>query len=237
MVNHPGEWTPGTVTNLRQLANKRIGLYRPYHGPRSTLYDPFMLTFGEALDRPVSEVGAETHRLAEHFVPGMLVPAGFEEAYYRNFNLPEQLRLIFKGINPYRVDEDELEGLCEQAQSLVRSSVLVDDAVQVFYRALGNAGLNAGEVHARRPGELYAETAQRVTPPGTAVLHAMKRLWAHDWSFDNVLRRIDDTGGFGLDARPTLLLAGTAGVQDERQAQALGVATALVNSTGLVGLP
>lgn len=196
-----------------------------------------MLTFAEALDRPASEVGAETHRLAEHFVPGMLVPASFEESYYRNFNLPEQLRLIFRDINPYRVNEDELEGLCEKAQSLMRSSVLVDDAVQVFYRALKNAGLQGGEVHARRPGELYAETAQRVLPPGTAVLHAMKRLWAHDWTFDNVLRRLDDTGGIGVDARPTLLLAGLPGVQDERQAQALGVTTALVNATGLVGLP
>lgn len=196
-----------------------------------------MLTFGEALNRPAAEVGAETYRLAEHFVPGMLIPASFEESYYRNFNLPEQLRLIFKGINPYRVDEDALEGLCEQAQALVRGSVLVDDAVQVLYRALGNAGLNSGEVHARRPGEQYAETAQRVTPPGTAVLHAVKRLWAHDWAFENVLRRIDDTGGVGLDARPTLLLAGAAGVPDEALARQLGVPTALVNSGGLVGLP
>lgn len=196
-----------------------------------------MLTFAEALDRPAAEVGAETHRLAEHFVPGMLIPASFEEAYYRNYNLPEQLRLLFRGVNPYRVNEDELEELCQQAQALVRTSVLVDDAVQVLYRALGNAALNTGDVHARRPGELVTETALRVTPPGTAVLHAIKRLWAHDWSFDEVLRRIDDTGGVGLDARPTLLLAGPAGVQDDTQARALGVGAALVNSTGLVGLP
>ena len=173
-----------------------------------------MLTFAEAAQRPEREVGAETHRLAALGAPGMLVPASFEEQFYRNVNLPEQLGRLFAGVNPYRIDEDALEVLCAQAQALVRSSMLLDDAVQVFYRALGNAGLAQGELHARRPGEQHAEHAPRVTVPGTAALHALKRLWAYDWAFENVLRRLDDTGSVGLEARPVLLLAGPPGLPD-----------------------
>lgn len=194
-----------------------------------------MLTFAEAARRPVAEVGTEVARLAEQGVEGMLIPALFEERYYRNVNLPEQLGRLFAPINPNRIDEDALEGLCVQAQSMVRSNVVVDDAVQIFYRALNNAGLNIGEVHARRPQTAYAEAAVRVLPPGTAVLHAVKRLWAHDWSFENVLTRLDDTGGVGLEARPTLLLAGAPGAPNTEWAARLGVQTALVNDRGLVG--
>ncbi|WP_291425793.1 hypothetical protein [Deinococcus sp.] len=196
-----------------------------------------MLTFAEAARRPEPEVGAELAQLAAHGAHGMLVPAAFEEAYYLNFNLPEQLGRLFSGINPARINEDTLEGLCEQAQQLVRTSVLINDAVQLFYRALGNAGLNTGTVHARRPGTRYAEEAAHVIPPGTAALHAVKRLWGRDWSFEQVLARLDNTGGIGIEARPTLLLAGPPGQPDAALAREYGVQTALVNHTGLVGLP
>ncbi|ACO47052.1 hypothetical protein DEDE109153_14295 [Deinococcus deserti] len=195
-----------------------------------------MLTIEEAAQHPVHEVGAETHRLAAHGVPGMLIPAGFEEAYYRYANLPEQLARLFRPVNPARIDEDLLEPLTDQAQNLIRTSFLVDDAVQVFYRALGNAGLANGELHARRPGIQHTQTA-RVTPPGTAALHAVKRLWAQDWTFEAVLERLDMTGSVALEARPTLLLAGPPGLQDPACASALGVAVALVGPDGLVGLP
>lgn len=167
-----------------------------------------MLTFAEARHRPESEVGAETHRLAAQGVGGMVVPARFEESYYRHANLPEQLARLFRAVNPRRIDEDLLEPLTVQALALVRGSALLDDAVQVFYRALGNAGLAAGQVQVRRPDAAYAETAQ-VTPPGTAALHAMKRLWAQDWAFAAVLERLDAHGSVALEARPTLLLPGS----------------------------
>ncbi|GBF06845.1 hypothetical protein DAERI_110027 [Deinococcus aerius] len=198
-----------------------------------------MLTLAEAARFPESQVGAETHRLAAHpdRVPAaMLIPPAFEEAFYRTANLPEQLSRLLAPINPARLDEDLLEVLSEQAQALVRTSSLLDDAVQVLYRALGNAGLSAGEVHARRPGERETEAA-RVTPPGTAALHAVKRLWVRDWTFGALLTRLDATGSIGLEARPTLLLAGPPGVPDARVAAELGVGTALVNPLGLVGLP
>ncbi|MFD2609027.1 hypothetical protein ACFSR9_06165 [Deinococcus taklimakanensis] len=167
-----------------------------------------MLTFAEARHHPESEVGAETHRLAAQGVGGMVVPARFEESYYRHANLPEQLARLFRAVNPRRIDEDLLEPLTVQALTLVRGSALLDDAVQVFYRALGNAGLAAGQVQVRRPDAAYAETAQ-VTPPGTAALHAMKRLWAQDWAFAAVLERLDTHGSVALEARPTLLLPGS----------------------------
>lgn len=198
-----------------------------------------MLTFAEAARQPAALAGAETHRLAAHagrLSAGMVVPASYEEAFYRGNNLPEQLRRLFAGLNPARLDEDLLEALAPRAAELVRTSALSDDAVQLFYRALGNAGLAGGELHLRRPGEREAETA-RVTLPGTAALHALKRLWARDWAFGAMLARLDDQGSVGLEARPVLLFAGAPGQPDPALAAELGVGAALVNSLGLVGLP
>lgn len=200
-----------------------------------------MLTLGEAARRGRDVVGGETAgeevgRLAAQGVGGMLVPPAFEEAFYLGVNLPEQLGRLFAPVNPARIDEDALEDLSERAEALIRTSFLMDDAVQLFYRALRNAGLDSGAVHVRRPGLLSTEEA-RVTPPGTAALQALKRLWASDWAFGAVLTRLDETGGVGLDARPTLILPGLTGTPDPVMAGALGVRTALVNETGLVGLP
>ncbi|GGO34365.1 hypothetical protein [Deinococcus humi] len=195
-----------------------------------------MLTFGEAARRGADRMGEEVVRLATQDVRGMVVPPEFEEAFYHSVNLPEQLGRLFTPINPARIDEDALEGLTARAEALIRTSFLMDDAVQIFYRALHNAGLDCGAVHVRRPGLLSTEEAQ-VTPPGTAALQAVKRLWARDWAFGAVLTRLDETGGVGLDARPTLILPGLMGTPDPVMAEALGVQSAWVNETGLVGLP
>ncbi|WP_027459622.1 hypothetical protein [Deinococcus murrayi] len=198
-----------------------------------------MLTFAEAARQPAAVVGAETHRLAANagrLGAGMVLPASYEEAFYRGNNLPEQLRRLLAGLNPARLDEDLLEALAPRAADLVRTSALSDDAVQLFYRALGNAGLAGGELHLRRPGEREAEAA-RVTPPGTAALHALKRLWARDWTFAAMLERLDTQGSVGLEARPVLLFAGAPGHPDPALAAELGVPTALVNGRGVVGLP
>lgn len=166
-----------------------------------------MLLLAQAAQRSPQEVGAETVQLAQQGVSGLVVLPEFEESFYRNGNLPEQLRRLFAAVNPARIDEDALEDLAARAQALIRTSYLTDDAVQQFYRALSKAGLEAGEVHVRRPGHQTAEAAQ-VVPPGTAALHAMKRLWAQDWAFEAVLARLDNTGNIGLEAQPTLLLPG-----------------------------
>ncbi|WP_034386448.1 hypothetical protein [Deinococcus sp. YIM 77859] len=198
-----------------------------------------MLTFAEAARQPAAVVGAETHRLAAHpeRVPAaMLLPAAFEEAFYRAANLPEQLSRLLAPVKPDRLDEDLLEALSPRAEALIRTSYLEDDAVQLFYRALGHAGLSRGPLHVRRPGGREVETAQ-VSPPGTAALQAVKRLWARDWTFEALLARLDNTGSIGLEARPTLLLAGPPGTPDPGLAAELGVELALINTLGLVGLP
>ena len=198
-----------------------------------------MLTLSEAARLPPSQVGAETHRLAEHVgrVPAaMLVPAAYEEAFYREANLPEQLLRLLAGLNPARLDEDLLETLAPRAAGLILTSYLGDDAVQRFYRALGNAGLGTGDLHLRRPGGRETEAAT-VTPPGTAALHALKRLWARDWSFEALLARIDEAGSIALEARPVLVFAGEPGHPDPALAAELGVGAALVSGRGLVGLP
>ncbi|GHF44902.1 hypothetical protein HNQ07_002193 [Deinococcus metalli] len=195
-----------------------------------------MFTIAEAAARSAAETGPETQRLAARGVPGVVVPPAFEEAFYRDGNLPEQLRRVFAAVNPARIDEDALEPLVARAQALIRTTYLLDDAVQVFYRALAAAGLDRGELHVRRPGTLSAESAL-VIPPGTTALHAVKRLWAQDWAFDAVLSRLDDTGSVALEARPTLIIPGPPGWPDAERAAVLGVEVALVSPLGLVGLP
>ncbi|GAA0522540.1 hypothetical protein [Deinococcus depolymerans] len=199
-----------------------------------------MLSFVEAARNPTLH-GNEPARLARHGVSGLLVPATFEEAFYRQNNLPERLARLFTPIRPTRIDEDALEPLSAQAQALIRTSYLLDDAVQQFHGALRAAALDHAPLHARRPGTLHAEPAPYQPPgahtSGTAALQAVKRLWARDWTFGAVLERLDTTGSVGLDARPTLLLPGPPGTPDPARAASLGETTALVNEHGLTGLP
>ncbi|WP_041231639.1 hypothetical protein [Deinococcus peraridilitoris] len=199
-----------------------------------------MHTFTEAAQHGPQEVGREVLRLvslndSHHGVaPGLVLPADYEEQFYRNNNLPEQLRSLFSPINPRRVDEDALEVLCLKAEALVRASYLLDDDVQRFYRALSAAALNEGRLHVRRDEGSDVEEA-RVTPPGTQALIALKKLWSRDWTFDAVLERLDAQGSVAIDGRASLIFAGGAGQPDERLAAQLGWSRVLVNEFGVVG--
>lgn len=170
-----------------------------------------MLTFADTDARRTlhPEEQAEVARLWAHGTPGVIVPPAFEEAFYQGGNLPEQLVRLFAPIRPARIDEDALEPLAAQAQALIRTSYLMDDAVQVFYRTVARVGLpTGGPVHVRRAAAAPTGPAtETVTflPPGTAALQAVKRVWAQDWTFDAVLHRLDTTGSVALDARATLL--------------------------------
>lgn len=194
-----------------------------------------MYTFQEAAQANAWPNCPEIQLLAQQECEGIFVPADYEEDYYRDVNLPENLAQLFREINPARLDEDQLEGLCIKAQEMVRTSVLLDNAVQRFYLALSNAGLARGELHIRRPCQQYTEHAPRVIPPGMAALHAVKRLWSSDWSFEAVVSRLDATGQIGLEAQPMLIMAGAPGKHDSTKAKELGIEVALVNETGLVG--
>ena len=196
-----------------------------------------MHTFVEAAHLNPERVGEEARRLAraaDQLAPGFVLNAEFEENFYRMNNLPEQLRTLFAPINPRRIDEDALEVLCAKAEQLVRSSYLLDDEVQLFYRALAAAQLIGSDVHLRRDGATTSITVT-ATLPGADVLIALKKLWAHDWTFDAVLERLDTHASVGLEARPVLIFAGAPGRPDARTAQELGWPRALVNARGLVG--
>ncbi|MFC4455480.1 hypothetical protein [Deinococcus sonorensis] len=197
-----------------------------------------MYTLYEAQELPEPLVGTETRWLARHageLAAGFVIPSTFEEGYYRQNNLPEQLRRLFAPVQPQRIDEDLLEPLCHQAAQLVRTSALLDDDVQLLFRALHHAELDRGPVHLRRPGQRRGEQAL-ARPPGHEVLHALKRLWAADWSFEAVLERLDHAGSVGLEALPVLVLAGPPGQPDPLRALELGLAQAWSNPQGLVGL-
>jgi len=40
---------------------------------------------------------------------------------------------------------------------------------------------------------------------GRPLLLKLKELWALDWGFDAIFKRIQDTGGFGLEARALII--------------------------------
>lgn len=202
-----------------------------------------MFTFPEAAALPPERVGQESlllARFAARLPAGFVLESAFEETFYRRANLPEQLGRLFAGIRASRVDEDLLETLCLKAAPLVRTSALMDDSVQLFLRALGNAGVlgqerRGGEFHLRRPGQRRSESGV-VRSPGHEVLFALKRLWAEDWTFGPVLARLDRTGSIALEAEPVLIFAGVPGVPDPALAEALGTFEAWRSSLGLVGL-
>lgn len=175
-----------------------------------------MYTLSELLRQPTAEVEPENReliqRLVQHDAQGLWIPARFEEQFYLSVNLPEQLGRLFRPVRPYRIDEDLLEELCQKAGELVRTSILMDDLVQQLYRVFDRAGLNTAGARFKRPDEKHQEVSRSSVNPNTANLQALKRLWAYDWHFEQVLMRLDDTGKIGLDARPVLgYLGGSLG--------------------------
>ena len=197
-----------------------------------------MFTFHEATSLPAAQVGEESlllGRFADYLPAAFVLDADFEEAFYRRANLPEQLGKLFAPVNPRRIDEDTLEALCQRASSLVRTSALMDDSVQLFLLALKNARLDSGPFHLRRPGQRRSEVGA-ARPPGNEVLFALKRLWASDWAFEAVLTRLDTAGHIALETRPALIFAGPPGLPDAALAEQLGMFEAWRNPQGLVGL-
>ena len=163
---------------------------------------------------PVHAVGAEAQRLGllepKLLAPGFVFLAQAEEQFYVSNNLPEQLRQVFKPINPRRVDEDALEIMCERAGRMVIESYLLEDFISQAYTALKNVGLSEGSLHVRREGSGMLE----VGDGRRGALLALKRLWARDWAFETVLERLDSSGSVAVDARPSCVFAGSGGLED-----------------------
>ena len=161
-----------------------------------------LCSFEEAIQLPAALVGAEASALVKS--RGFVFTSLGEEQFYLSNNLPEQLRELFKPLNPRRLDEDLLEVLCKTAQKKVLDAVLLEDFVAMAYTAYKNVGLE-GKFHLRRPLEKYLEPAAN----RREMLLALKRIWAHDWGFERVLERLDQVGKVGLDARAVYVLSGS----------------------------
>ena len=161
-----------------------------------------LCSFEEALKMSVQLVGSEAQKLAPSHPLGFVFTSRAEEQFYLTNNLPEQLRLIFTGINPRRLDEDLLELHCKRAVKLVTDSYLLEDFISQCYTAMKNAKLE-GAVVLRRPDSKLLEPAS----DKRAALIGLKRVWAHDWDFDAVLKRLDSKGKVGIDARATYIFA------------------------------
>ncbi len=155
---------------------------------------------------------------------GFVFTAQSEEQFYLTTNLPEQLRQIFAGINPRRLDEDALEDACTRAQKLVTESFMLEDFIGQAYLALKNLKLESTVLHVRRP---FSQTLE-VGEGRRGALLALKRLWARDWDFDGVFERLDLTGSVGLEARAAYLFAGSGGVED---ANISGIASKVIGRT------
>ncbi len=202
----------------------------------------FLCSFAESVSQPPNLVGEEAQLIGRLEAKG-LTGAGFvftaqsEEQFYLTTNLPEQLRQIFKHINPRRLDEDALEDACKRAQKLVIESFMLEDFISQAYLALKNLKLENTVLHVRRP---FSQSLEMGEARRGAVL-ALKRLWARDWDFDGVLERLDLTGSVGLEAQAAYLFAGSGGVEDANASsiasKVLGRTVRAVSSEGkIIGL-
>ena len=158
-----------------------------------------LCSFEEAIHLPAALVGTEASALVKS--RGFVFTSLGEEQFYLSNNLPEQLRDLFKPLNPRRLDEDLLEVLCEKAHRKVLDAILLEDFVAFAYTAFKNVGLE-GSFHLRRPLDKHRQPAAN----RREMLLALKRIWAHDWGFERVLERLDQVGKVGLDARAVYVL-------------------------------
>lgn len=201
----------------------------------------FLCAFPESVRLPAELIGTEAPQLGR--LEPALLARGFvftsraEEAFYLSNNLPEQLRAIFKGINPRRLDEDALEHACTQAARLVTESYMLEDFISQAYLALHNTNLENTVLHVRRERSSVREGGDG----RRGAILALKRLWARDWAFEAVLNRLDATGSVGLEERPALVFTGSGGNPDANlsslASRSLGVTVRAVADGGkIVGL-
>jgi len=201
-----------------------------------------MFTFQEARNQPLERVGREAQKLGEFGAQvgrGFVLEREFEEEFYGSNNLPERIRILFKDIKARRIDEDALERSCHGATTLLREASLMDNAVQKILLAVKNSNLLEQTVLVRRELSALESPALEACMPhgaGNEVLFALKKLWAQDWSFDAALERLDHTGTYALEARPTLLLAGAKPEWNPARATQLGVEGLLEWGGNIVGV-
>lgn len=146
-----------------------------------------------------AEMAAMARLIDADFSCGWLVvPAAFEERYYRFANLPTRLRSLFADLDPSDPDEDVVEEASEAAMRMFGENFLLDEAIDAFY-----AGLETmpNRLAVRRPGSAPKHVAQR----GRPALLALKHVYQDDWSLGAVMDRLASSASLALDARPVLV--------------------------------
>ncbi|MFO7546062.1 MAG: hypothetical protein R6W77_11290 [Trueperaceae bacterium] len=128
----------------------------------------------------------------------LVIPAVFEERYYRLNNLPARLRSLYAGLDPADPDEDIVEEAAEAATRLFREHFLLDEAIDAFYAGLETM---ASRLALRRPGA----SSQRMAHGDRPALLAWKRVYQHDWTVDAVMERLEHRASLAIDARPVLV--------------------------------
>jgi hypothetical protein len=142
--------------------------------------------------------------------PILIVPAALEEHFYRLNNLPEQLSKLFSKVNLKRPDEDHLEDLAPQAQSLIKRHYFLDEIIDMLYLALTPL---PNQVTVRRPQENGI-----IALKGRPTLMALKNIWVQNWSFENLLERIEKNSSIAITERPVIIQA-TGGVISESKSK------------------
>lgn len=172
-----------------------------------------------SLKDPELAAFVKLHQAGLAIAPLRVVPAGSEERFYQLNNLPTRLNELFADLDPTDPDEDEVEELFPDAQTLVKNHYLLDEFIDLFYRSL--EGL-PGRVRVRRPSVWPGRSATR----GRPALIALKQLWADDWSFEALTARLQARRQFSLEARPVIVQAAGDEVAEaalqERASQLLG---------------
>ncbi len=129
----------------------------------------------------------------------VIIPAAFEESFYRLNNLPEQLQLLFSHVDLHDPDEDDIEDIIPEAQALLKHHYLLDETIDQVYTAIQDL---AFDLRVRR-----SEASGLLASRGRPALLALKTLWSADWSFEAIMQRLQQSPSIALEARPILIHA------------------------------
>ena len=132
-----------------------------------------------------------------------IIPATAEESFYKLNNLPEQLARLFTKVDLSDPDIDDIEDISPAAQALFKKHYLLDEFIDAFYDSIEemDSKLCIRQLNGQGTSAITELSAIR----GRPLLLKLKELWALDWGFDALYKRIQDTGKFGLEARALII--------------------------------
>jgi len=134
-----------------------------------------------------------------------IIPATAEEAFYKLNNLPEQLAKLFTKVDLSDPDEDDIEDIAPEAQLLFKKHYLLDEFIDVFYDSIETMDTKLSIRKLQHSSTELPEGNELSATRGRPLLLKLKELWAMDWSFDAIYKRIKDTGSFGLEAQTLVI--------------------------------